>query len=56
MPQAFLCGEKGEHRREWVREVMKAASGAFAIEMLAYAVMNIYLHLVLRTTPNLVDD
>ena len=54
--QAFLCGEKVEHRREWVREVMKAASGAFAIEMLAYAVMHNHLHLVLRTTPNLVAD
>ena len=54
--QAFLCGDAAEHRREWVREVMKVASGAFVIEMLAYAVMNNHLHLILRTTPNLVAD
>ena len=54
--QAFLCGENAEHRREWVRELVKEASGSFAVEMLAYAVMTNHLHLVVRTTPTAVTD
>ena len=54
--QAYLCGDAAEHRREWVRDLVKAASGAFGIEMLAYAVMSNHLHLVVRTTPALVTE
>ncbi|MCC5842277.1 MAG: hypothetical protein JJT96_19330 [Opitutales bacterium] len=55
--RAFLCGWDGysgrsfEHRREWVRERVKELCGIFALEVCAYAVMANYVHLVVRTRP-----
>ena len=54
--RAFLCGEAAEHRREWVRGLIRDASAAFAVEVLAYAVMSNHLHLVVRTVPDTVAD
>ena len=54
--KAHLCGEQDESRREWVRELITEASGAFAIDTLAYAVMSNHLHLVLRTMPDRVSE
>jgi len=50
--RAFLCGDEAEHRRAWVRDLLRDAAGAFAIDVLAYAVMSNHLHLVVRTDPN----
>ena len=38
--RAFLCGDQTEHRRAWVRDLIHQAAGAFAVEVLAYAVMS----------------
>ena len=53
--RAYLCGDQAEHRREWVRDLIRVASGAFAIDVLAYAVMSNHLHLVVRTDPERVQ-
>jgi REP element-mobilizing transposase RayT len=49
--RAFLCGDAAEHRRTWVRDLIQQASQAFAVDVLAYAVMSNHLHLVVRTDP-----
>ncbi len=38
--RAFLCGDAAEHRRAWVRDLLRQAAGAFAVDVLAYAVMS----------------
>ena len=47
--RAFLCGDDAEHRRDWVREAIRSAAEAYAVDVLAYAVMSNHLHLVVRT-------
>ncbi|MBN8523813.1 MAG: transposase [Planctomycetes bacterium] len=49
--RAFLCGDRAEHRRAWVRDLIRQAAGAFAVDVLAYAVMSNHLHIVIRTDP-----
>ncbi|MEK7412228.1 MAG: transposase, partial [Planctomycetota bacterium] len=49
--RAFLLGHAAECRRAWVREVMREAAGAFAVDVLAYAAMSNHLHIVVRTDP-----
>lgn len=54
--RAFLCGDGTEPRRAWVRDQIHQATGAFAIDVLAYAVMSNHLHIVVRTDPERVRD
>lgn len=49
--RAYLCGRRAEPRRAWVRDLIRQAAGAFAIDVLSYAVMSNHLHLVIRTDP-----
>jgi len=49
--RAFLCGDAVEHRRGWIREHLRTASQACAVQVLTYAVMNNHFHLVVRTDP-----
>ena len=49
--RTFLCGDHTEHRRAWVRELIRQAAGAFAVEVVAYAVRSNHLHLVVLTDP-----
>jgi REP element-mobilizing transposase RayT len=49
--RAYLCGDEAEHRRTWVRELIRQAAGAFAVDVLAYAVMSNHLHIVVLTDP-----
>jgi REP element-mobilizing transposase RayT len=49
--RAYLCGDAAEHRRGWVRHLVRQAAGAFAVDVLAYAIMSNHLHLVVRTDP-----
>ncbi len=53
--RAFLCGDAAEHRRAWVRDLLRQAAGAFAVDVLAYAVMSNHLHVVVRTDPDRVN-
>ena len=52
MRQAYLCGDAAEHRRVWVRDLLRQAAGAFAVDVLAYAVMSNHLHIVVLTDPD----
>ena len=49
--RAFLCTDAAEPRRAWVRDLLREASGSFAIEVLSYAVMSNHLHVVVRSDP-----
>ena len=66
--RAFLCGDaaraRGERaaagsettdRKTWVRDLIHAAAQAYAVDVLAYAVMANHLHLVVRTDPHRVE-
>ena len=33
--RAFLCGDQAEHRREWVRDLIRQAVASFAIDVLS---------------------
>lgn len=52
--RAFLCGEDRytgknyEHRKEWIRDRLRALTEFFAIDVCAYAVMSNHLHVALR--------
>ena len=50
--RAYLCGDHAAHRRTWVRDLIRDAAGAFAIDVLAYAVMSNHLHIVVLTDPD----
>ena len=54
--RAFLCEDAAEPRRAWVRDLIHQAAGAFAIDVLAYAVMSNHLHIVARTDPERVCE
>ena len=54
--RAFLCGDQAEHRREWVRDLIRQAAGAFAVDVLSYAVMSNHLHIVVLTDPSRVQS
>lgn len=49
--RAFLCGDGNEHRRQWIEDGLRLAAGAFAVDILAFAVMTNHLHIVVRTDP-----
>lgn len=49
--RAFLCGDAGEHRRDWIARAIEQASHCFALEILGFAVMSNHLHLVVKTLP-----
>ena len=56
--RAFLCGWDSyssrdyEHRRQWARDRLEELSRSFAVDVLAYAVMNTHGHEVLRNRPD----
>ena len=54
--RAFLCGDDAEHRSDWVRDAIRSAAEALAVDVLAYAVMRNHIHLVVRTDPVRVAD
>lgn len=59
--QAALCGideftnKNYEYRRKWIRNQLASQAKLFAIEVIAYAVMNNHLHTVVRTRPEIAD-
>jgi len=50
-----LTGIDHNHRRQWVLDRLELLSASFAIDVGFHSVMSNHLHLVLRTTPRLVD-
>ncbi len=60
--RAFLCGDDPasgknyDHRKGWIRDRLRTAASAFAIEVCGYSVMSNHFHVVLRVRPDLVGD
>jgi len=60
--RAFLCGvdeysgNDYEHRKEWVRRRLQQLAQAFAVEVLAYAVLSNHAHEVLRNRPDIAAE
>jgi REP element-mobilizing transposase RayT len=60
--RAFLCGEDPvagrcfEHRKGWLRNRLEALAGAFAIDVLGFAVMSNHLHVILRNRPDVAAE
>lgn len=50
--RAYLCGDACEHRRAWVETGIETQAEAFAVDILAFAVMSNHLHIVCRTDPD----
>ncbi|HUY88086.1 MAG TPA: hypothetical protein VMV10_05100 [Pirellulales bacterium] len=56
--RAFLCGQDPlsgrnfDHRKQWLRQRLETLAGAFAIDVLGFAVMSNHLHVILRNRPD----
>jgi hypothetical protein len=51
--KAHLCGpqEGGQHRKDWIRDRLRLLSGAFALDVGGYAILDNHFHVVVRTDP-----
>ncbi len=49
--RGFLCGDQWDYRQQWIHDAVRDQAGAFAIDVLAYAVMANHFHLVVATHP-----
>jgi REP element-mobilizing transposase RayT len=49
-------GRDYSHRREWIRSRLEELAGIFAVEVLAYALMENHMHLVIRTRPDVAQN
>lgn len=60
--RAFLCGKDTyskknfDHRKLWIRDRLTVLVEAFAIELVAYAILSNHLHSVLKTRPDLASQ
>ena len=56
--RAWICGfdtltnKDYEHRRLWICELIQELSAIFALEVLAYTILNNHYHLVIRVNPD----
>jgi hypothetical protein len=59
--RCFLCGlapltgEDCDHRKLWIEQRLRFLAGAFAIDVLGFAVMSNHFHVTLRNRPDIVD-
>ena len=49
--RAFLCGDKYNHRRQWIEDRIAELLDVFALEACGYTIMSNHLHLILKTDP-----
>ena len=54
--QAMLCGEGKEYRKDWIESQLEKLTGAFAIDVCGYAIMDNHLHTMVRLEPEVADD
>ncbi len=59
--RAFLCGvdplsgSSYDHRRTWIRDRLESLSELFGVEIAAFAVLTIHVHVILRNRPDVVS-
>jgi len=49
--RGFLLGHECEHRRDWLQNALREKTAIFAIDVLAYAIMDNHFHLIVKTHP-----
>lgn len=49
--RAYLCGDRFEHRRGWIRERLEVLTEIFAIDVVSFAVMSNHMHVLVWTDP-----
>jgi len=49
--RGFLLGHECDHRRDWLQYALREKTAIFAIDVLAYAIMNNHFHLIVKTHP-----
>ena len=60
--RSFLCGvdsytgESYEHRRQWIVDRMRLLASVFAVDICSYAVMSNHYHLVVKISPEQIED
>lgn len=50
-----VSGKNFDHRKSWIEGEIKRAAGAFAIDVIAFALMSNHLHMILRSRPDVVE-
>jgi len=46
--RAFLCGDEGAHRKQWIEDRMREFAEWFAVDVSAFSIMDNHLRLLLR--------
>jgi hypothetical protein len=54
--RAFLLGEAGHNRKEWLEDRLEELAGIFAVTVGGFSVMNNHLHLLLRLDPEVAQS
>ncbi|TVS10411.1 MAG: hypothetical protein EA424_25390, partial [Planctomycetaceae bacterium] len=52
----MLCGEGFEHRKQWIEDRLQTLSGAFAVSVCGFAVMDNHMHVLIRLDPDPAND
>ena len=54
--QAFLAGDRFEHRRGWIERRLQFLAGVFGCEIAAFSAMSNHLHVIVRMAPEAVEQ